>query len=551
MSKPRVYSYLRFSDPRQSTGNSAERQVEYARRWAAERSLVLDEALSMRDEGLSAYHQRHVSQGALGVFLAAISAGRIAPGSVLIVEGLDRLSRAEPLTAQGQLAQIVNAGITVVTASDGREYNRAGLKAQPMDLVYSLLVMIRAHEESDTKSKRVKASIRRACEKWIAGTYRGLVQNGKDPAWVRWTGTAWELVPEHVEAVRMVLRLFRAGEGSVRIMRELNAAGLKVAPKGGASSNLYRLIRLPALYGTKRLELDNEAYLLHNYYPALISEPEWAELQHQVADRSRRRGRGDIVGLITGMGRCYCGYCGASVSAQNIMGRKRKSDGKLNDGHRRLMCAAYSHAAGCPVAGSCSVVPIEKALLEFCSDQINLSALLQGDDRADTLRARLAGLRTNIAATETQIDRVTTAMIADDAPAPAAFARKARELEAKLIELDAEATATENELAALAATETPAMATTWAALAADALAMDHAARLQVRQLVHDTFARIEIYHMGLDPYADGPRTLGLQLFSQSGVTRMLVIDRRTGTLAADVRTTAPAMTAGTPAELLK
>lgn len=91
-------------------------------------------------------------------------------GSVLIVEGLDRLSRAEPRQAQAQLAQIVNAGITVVTASDGREYNRERLKAQPMDLVYSLLVMIRAHEESDTKSKRVKAAIRRQCQGWIAGS---------------------------------------------------------------------------------------------------------------------------------------------------------------------------------------------------------------------------------------------------------------------------------------------------------------------------------------------------------------------------------------------
>lgn len=41
-------------------------------------------------------------------------------GSVLIVQGLDRLSRAEPRQAQAQLAQIVNAG---VTASNGREYN--------------------------------------------------------------------------------------------------------------------------------------------------------------------------------------------------------------------------------------------------------------------------------------------------------------------------------------------------------------------------------------------------------------------------------------------
>lgn len=139
--------------------HSAERQLQYAARWAQEKGLQLDDSLSLRDEGLSAYHQQHVKSGALGAFLAAVEAGRIVPGSVLVVEGLDRLSRAEPLQAQAQLAQIVNAGITVVTASDGKAYSREHLKANPMDLVYSLLVMIRAHEESDTKSKRVLASL--------------------------------------------------------------------------------------------------------------------------------------------------------------------------------------------------------------------------------------------------------------------------------------------------------------------------------------------------------------------------------------------------------
>jgi len=187
---------LRFSDPKQAAGSSADRQLEYAKRWATERGMTLDAALSMQDEGLSAYHQRHVTRGALGVFLQAVDDGRIPKGSVLIVEGLDRLSRAEPIQAQAQLAQIINAGITVVTASDGREYNRAGLKAQPMDLVYSLLVMIRAHEESDTKSKRVRAAIHRQCQGWIAGTWRGVVRNGRDPHWLHYNGTAFQLVEE-------------------------------------------------------------------------------------------------------------------------------------------------------------------------------------------------------------------------------------------------------------------------------------------------------------------------------------------------------------------
>lgn len=39
---PLVYSYLRFSDPKQAAGSSADRQTEYAQRWAAARGLVLD-----------------------------------------------------------------------------------------------------------------------------------------------------------------------------------------------------------------------------------------------------------------------------------------------------------------------------------------------------------------------------------------------------------------------------------------------------------------------------------------------------------------------------
>lgn len=224
MDNPKVYSYLRFSDPKQASGSSADRQLAYAQRWAAERGMLLDEALSLRDEGLSAYHQRHITQGALGAFLRAVDAGLIAPGSVLVVEGLDRLSRAEPVLAQAQLAQIVNAGITVVTASDGREYNRSSLKSNPMDLVYSLLVMIRAHEESDTKSKRVRAAIRRQCLAWQEGTYRGVIRSGKDPKWVRWNGNAFELVPDRAEAMCAAISLFLAGHGGYRLANRPCAA---------------------------------------------------------------------------------------------------------------------------------------------------------------------------------------------------------------------------------------------------------------------------------------------------------------------------------------
>lgn len=528
MSQPRVYSYLRFSDPRQSSGDSSARQAEYARRWAAERGLVLDDALSMRDEGLSAYHQRHVSRGALGVFLAAVDDGHIAAGSVLIVEGLDRLSRAEPIQAQAQLAQIINAGITVVTASDGREYNRESLKAQPMDLVYSLLVMIRAHEESDTKSKRVRAAVRRQCEGWIAGTYRGLVRNGRDPQWLRLEGNAWVEIPERVDAVREAVRMFVAGNGGTRVARALIERGMQVGDGEPNGPNLYRTVRLPALIGIKRIDVGGERYRLDGYYPAILDRTTFDGLQMAIGQRERRRGPGEIPGIVTGIGVTVCGYCGAGVVGQNLLGRKRQANGLPQPGHSRLMCCRSSAGGDCPVGGSCQAGPVERALLDYCADQFNLSALLDGGDQGDTLRRTLATTRQAIADTEAQLERITDALLADTDAAPIVFARKARALETRLAEQRDTLERTEHDLARLARADTPALADAWAALRDGALALEESHRLKVRQLVADTFERIVVYHRGFVPAESAGKTIDLLLIAKGGATRALSVDKRTG-----------------------
>lgn len=522
--RARVYSYLRFSDNRQSAGSSVDRQLEYARRWAAERGFVLDESLSMRDEGLSAYHQRHIKQGALGVFLVAVDEGRIPAGSVLIVEGLDRLSRAEPIQAQAQMAQIINAGITVVTASDGREYNRASLKAQPMDLVYSLLVMIRAHEESDTKSKRVKLSIKRLCDGWVAGTYRGLVRNGQDPQWLHLVDGKFEFIPERVAAVREALRLFMLGHGSVRVMRELQAQGLRFTAQDSNASQLYRLVRLPALVGVKQISIEGTDYRLEGYYPALLTQAEFDQLQVRVDSRQSRKGKGEIVGLMTGMGITHCGYCGSAISAQNYTHRA-KADGTLSDGHRRITCVGYSHRNTCP-AGSMSIVPIERALMDYCSDQFNLTALLQGPDPAKGLQAQVAAARAAVDETGKQLEKVTAALMLDDGPAPLTFVRKARELEQQLAKQKGELLQAEQSLGAVASTKEPALAEVWAELAEGVKAMDQTARMQARQLVANTFERFVFYMQGVDQTAT--KTMDLLMIPKVGQARLLRIDRKTG-----------------------
>ena len=490
--------------------------------------MELDATLTLKDEGLSAYHQRHVTQGALGVFLRAIEDGRIASGSVLVVEGLDRLSRAEPIQAQAQLAQIINAGITVVTASDGREYNRASLKAQPMDLVYSLLVMIRAHEESDTKSKRVKAAIRRQCEGWMAGSFRGLIRNGKDPQWLRWSEQGWELIPERVSAVRRALELYQQGLGAGRAAKVMHEEGYELSSWGVSGQQVYRLIKLPALRGAKRLAVDGEAYMLEEYYPRILSDTEWAELQHLAGQRHRRRGAGEIPGIITGIGLTYCGYCGTALVAQNIMHRRR-ADGSLSDGHRRLHCTSYSKRGGCSASGSCSVVPVERALLNFCSDQLNLQRLLQVGDDGQGIRQQLVVARAAVEKITKQLGKITEALLDDDSgAAPIAFVRKARELEAQQVIAEQKVVQLEYGLAAVSGTSQPAQAERWEELSELVCTDDYTAREKVRQLVMDTFERIVIYMRGLEPDGRKGQFIDVQLLSRTGQQRLIQIDRRSG-----------------------
>lgn len=522
---PRVYSYLRFSDPRQAAGSSADRQAEYARRWAAERGLVLDESLSMADHGLSAYHQRHVQKGALGVFLRAAEDGRIEDGSVLVVEGFDRLSRAEPLQALAQLTQIINAGIMVVTAADSQEYSRETIRANPYKLFHSMAVMIRAHEESDTKSKRVRAAIRRQCEGWVAGTWRGIIRNGRDPHWVRWNGQAFELVPERAEALRYAVRRFIDGLGATAIVREMAGMGLTLTERGGLQgNNLYRVLRKRLLIGEREMEVGGETYRLAGYYPPVLTLDEFDRLQLAIDRRQGKRGVGEIPSILTGMGIAVCGYCGAAIVSQNLMSRKRQADGRPQPGHRRLICTSNAHGDGCPVPGSVQAAPVELALMLYAADSMRMAELMHGGDNGQALRAGIAAARRKLADAEARLERLARALAEDDGPTPLTIIRQIRGIEAEAEACRAEIERAERELSGTAA-PTPDMAEKWLGLIERVIALDTEARMEARELVRASFSRITLWHAG-DPVGDD--VMDLELMARSGGVTRFRVDRATG-----------------------
>jgi DNA invertase Pin-like site-specific DNA recombinase len=149
----RAYSYVRFSTPEQAKGHSLQRQTEAAQAWAAANGVTLDDELSFQDKGVSGFTGANRETGELGMFLERVKDGTIPPGSWLLVENLDRISRQAARKAVRTIEDIVEAGITVVDLSDGgREYSAETLDKDPFLFIMMVMKFIRANEESATKS---------------------------------------------------------------------------------------------------------------------------------------------------------------------------------------------------------------------------------------------------------------------------------------------------------------------------------------------------------------------------------------------------------------
>jgi DNA invertase Pin-like site-specific DNA recombinase len=108
--RTKAYSYVRFSTPEQINGDSLRRQSQAAAEYAARHDLELMDK-SYRDLGISAYYNANAETGMLFEFIEAVRTGSVPRGSYLLIESMDRLSRAKPRKAIRLLEQICEEGV--------------------------------------------------------------------------------------------------------------------------------------------------------------------------------------------------------------------------------------------------------------------------------------------------------------------------------------------------------------------------------------------------------------------------------------------------------
>jgi DNA invertase Pin-like site-specific DNA recombinase len=355
---PLAYSYVRFSTPEQAKGASHERQVEMARAYAQKRGLQLAD-VTYKDLGVSAFKHRNAQTGALWAFLEAVKTGDIPSGSYLLVEALDRLTREAILEAQSLFGLIISMGITIVTLLDQKEYSQAGITSAPTDLILAIVLMMRGHEESATKSRRVTDAFDRkrkaAAQRTESRPFTRML-----PAWLEWREDTHSVAPitDRAGAVQAIFKMADEGVGQHAIAKRLNADGV---PTFGGLGNqrkadawhrsyVQKLLTNRAVVGTftphqrrkdakgnyRRVPLDP----VEGYFPQVI-EP---ELFERVASRARAaapRGRNagaEPRSVFAGLLKCI--HCGGTVT--RVAKNSRDVYLICSRAHRRVGCKSQA-----------------------------------------------------------------------------------------------------------------------------------------------------------------------------------------------------------------
>lgn len=324
----KAFSYLRFSTPEQSKGDSYRRQRAMAEAYAAKHGLELDRELTFDDVGISGFRGQNAEAGKLAFFLEAVKSGQVPQGSVLLVEQLDRLSRLPPRKALRVLEDIVDAGVDLVTLNDNREYTVGSLDNDPMDLMVSILTFMRANEESVTKSKRLKA----VWEQKRLEMLEGKPITERIPAWLEVSEDRqrFSVIEERAAIVRSIFARTLGGWGQHRIASELNEG--HVAPWGRGQfwhrSYVSKILRNPAVIGTfqphlseydgtkkRRVPLEP----VEGYYPAVVAEETFREAQAlrevRKAPQRGRHAHTPITNLLAGLAECP--KCGSTMTRVN------------------------------------------------------------------------------------------------------------------------------------------------------------------------------------------------------------------------------------------
>jgi hypothetical protein len=385
------FSYIRFSSEGQRNNSSIDRQSEIAPRVASQKGWILRNDWNVKQEAVSAFKKSNFPK--LHAIIELAKDGTIPKGSVMIVESLDRVSRAEILGENEDGAfdlcrKLIMAGIELYDDKTSQHYTKESLK-NPMVLMMMIMSNHAANEYSSKLSDRTAKGIKARGEKILNG--EAVKGNGKEPGWI----TAKKL-NHKAKTVAAIFKMYLDGIGAATIARKLNAEQvdtLNSRERMGQKRNwnqsvVYRLLSNRQVIGENTIN----GQTIKEYFEPAVSEETFSKAQARLADNRGKAaqgatdGDGEIRSIFSGVG--YCAHCG----------RKWRVN-KNGSGYKYISCWGYFNGV-CEMKDSIRYDLMEDSfvsLLHFNSEQ------LVRDESGNSVNAQTQILKGRAAEVEKQI----------------------------------------------------------------------------------------------------------------------------------------------------
>lgn len=379
--------YIRFSTPEQAAGDSERRQQTSAKKYARENNLIVTSTYI--DKGVSAFEGKNATSGQLGVLLEDVDNKVIPPGSTLICESLDRLSRNSLDEADKLVGLILAKNISIATWCDNKLYTPES-KDSLVDRITRMVTNARAREESEMKSLRGKnvwsMKHKLAAENKIPKT-------AMCPSWLELDENRQFSIKQDVAKIyREIIDMYLSGYGYMHIVRHLNKNYETVEffgrkPKQWYETNIKKFLSDPAMTGTftyvkNRKKIKDDSLIEHitDYYPAIASQEEYARIQSIRNSRNKGQGgrSGKILNIFANLVKCT--YCKGTMRRDN---RSSSKNGKYKSYVVYVCQAAKSGKTNCNGSGW-KATELETSILKSINE-INIDSILSIDNQNNIL----------------------------------------------------------------------------------------------------------------------------------------------------------------------
>ena len=106
---------------------------------------------------------------------------------------------------------------------------------------------------------------------------------------------------------------YLAGHSMYKIAPSLIADNVATLMGGKwAQGTIANILRHPALRGSATIK----GITLQNYYPPVITQPQWEQLQAKLRDNTARKGGAGVTDIVANLfrNRCRCSHCGETIT---------------------------------------------------------------------------------------------------------------------------------------------------------------------------------------------------------------------------------------------